>query len=60
MRAIYDHSAETRRGCLTIFVAQNIPGTESLLMENAGHTVTLERTQEVGEAMARFSDCAFS
>ena len=60
MRAIYDHSAEIRRGCLTIFVAQNIPGTESLLMENTGHTVTLERPQEVGEAMARFSDCAFS
>lgn len=36
------------------FLAQNIPGAELLLVENAGHMVMLERPQEVGEALARF------
>jgi pimeloyl-ACP methyl ester carboxylesterase len=36
------------------FLAQNIPGAQLVLVENAGHMVMLERPREVGEAVARF------
>ena len=34
------------------FLAQNIPGAQLVLVENAGHMVMLEHPQEVGEAVA--------
>jgi len=36
------------------FLAQNIPGAELLLVENAGHMVMLECPQEVGASVAHF------
>jgi pimeloyl-ACP methyl ester carboxylesterase len=36
------------------FLAQHVAGAESLLIENAGHMVMLERPQEVGAAVSHF------
>jgi pimeloyl-ACP methyl ester carboxylesterase len=36
------------------FLAQNIPGAQLVQVEDAGHMVMLERSQEVGAAVARF------